>query len=161
MAIHASGIKPVDAIGHLALRGCHSVADLQLSGIFWQYGVEVAGGLRDAAGQQGRADRQSDRRAQHWIEYGIFAFVFLTAIATAMAAWYTRRQWESAVDNGHRQLRAYVFPEQANLVSSGKENQGAIALEPLGLLHHAVSLDLEDLQPSGGRMRFSAQLGCR
>jgi hypothetical protein len=56
---------------------------------------------------------------RHWIEYGIFAFVFLTAIATAMAAWYTRRQWESAVDNGHRQLRAYVFPEQANLVWQG------------------------------------------
>jgi hypothetical protein len=55
---------------------------------------------------------------RHWIEYGIFVFVFLTAIATAMAAWYTRRQRESAVDNGHRQLRAYV-PEQANLVWQG------------------------------------------
>jgi hypothetical protein len=31
MAIHASGIKPVDAIRHSALRRCHSVADLQLS----------------------------------------------------------------------------------------------------------------------------------
>ena len=42
-----------------------------------------------------------------------------------MAAWYTRRQWESAVDNGHRQLRAYVFPEQANLVWQGTANPTA------------------------------------
>jgi hypothetical protein len=30
--------------------------------------------------------------SRHWIEYGIFVFVFLTAMATAIAAWYTRRQ---------------------------------------------------------------------
>jgi hypothetical protein len=53
---------------------------------------------------------------KHWIEYGVFAFVFITAIATATAAWYTRREWESSVDNGRRQLRAYVFPDQANLI---------------------------------------------
>jgi hypothetical protein len=56
---------------------------------------------------------------RHWIEYGVFAFVFITAIATATAAWYTRKEWQSSVDNGHRQLRAYVFPEQANLVWQG------------------------------------------
>jgi hypothetical protein len=56
---------------------------------------------------------------RHWIEYGVFAFVFITAIATATAAWYTRKEWESSVDNGHRQLRAYVFPDQANLVWQG------------------------------------------
>ena len=44
----------------------------------------------------------------------MFAFVLITAMATAAAAWYTRKQWESTADNGHRQLRAYVFPEQAN-----------------------------------------------
>src|ERR1700679_2708763 len=54
--------------------------------------------------------------ARHWIEYAVLSFVFVTAIATATAAWYTRREWESSVDNGHRQLRAYVFPDQANLV---------------------------------------------
>jgi hypothetical protein len=56
---------------------------------------------------------------RHWIEYGVFAFVLITAVATATAAWYTRREWESSVDNGHRQLRAYVFPDQANLVWGG------------------------------------------
>jgi hypothetical protein len=56
---------------------------------------------------------------KHWIEYGVFAFVFITAIATATAAWYTRREWESSVDNGRRQLRAYVFPDQANLIWQG------------------------------------------
>lgn len=56
---------------------------------------------------------------RHWIEYGVFAFVILTAIATATAAWYTRREWESSVDNGHRQLRAYVFPDQAKILWQG------------------------------------------
>jgi hypothetical protein len=56
---------------------------------------------------------------RHWIEYGVFAFVLITAMATTTAAWYTRKQWESTADNGHRQLRAYVFPEQANLVWQG------------------------------------------
>jgi hypothetical protein len=56
---------------------------------------------------------------RHWIEYGVFAFVIITAVATATAAWYTRREWESSADNGRRQLRAYVFPDQANLVWGG------------------------------------------
>src|ERR1700733_10969011 len=56
---------------------------------------------------------------RHWIEYGVLAFVIITAVATAMAAWYTRKEWQSSVDNGHRQLRAYVFPDQANLVWQG------------------------------------------
>jgi hypothetical protein len=65
--------------------------------------------------------------ARHWLEYGIFAFVVVTAVATAMAAWYTRREWESSVDNGHRQLRAYVFPDQASFVWQG--NAKPIAAE--------------------------------
>jgi hypothetical protein len=56
---------------------------------------------------------------RHWLEYGVFAFVFITAIATATAAWYTRRESETAAENGRRQLRAYVFPNQANLVWQG------------------------------------------
>jgi hypothetical protein len=56
------------------------------------------------------------REARHWLEYGVFVFVVFTAMATATAAWYTRREWESSVDNGHRQLRAYIFPDQANLI---------------------------------------------
>jgi len=56
---------------------------------------------------------------KHWIEYGVFAFVVITAIATATAAWYTRRESETAAENGRRQLRAYVFPDQANLIWEG------------------------------------------
>jgi hypothetical protein len=56
---------------------------------------------------------------KHWIEYGVFAFVVITAIATAIAAWYTRKESETAAENGRRQLRAYVFPDQANLVWQG------------------------------------------
>jgi hypothetical protein len=56
---------------------------------------------------------------RHWLEYGVFIFVIITAIATATAAWYTRREAMSSVDNGRRQLRAYVFPDQANLVWQG------------------------------------------
>jgi hypothetical protein len=56
---------------------------------------------------------------KHWIEYGVFAFVVITAIATATAAYYTRKESETAAENGRRQLRAYVFPDQANLVWQG------------------------------------------
>jgi hypothetical protein len=49
----------------------------------------------------------------------VFAFVVVTAIATATAAWYTRKGSESTAENGRRQLRAYVFPDQANLVWQG------------------------------------------
>lgn len=59
------------------------------------------------------------REPRHWIEYGVFAFVIVTAMATATAAWYTRAQWETSLDNGRRQLRAYVFPDQANLIWEG------------------------------------------
>lgn len=59
------------------------------------------------------------REARHWIEYGVFLFVIITAVATVTAAWYTRKEWQSTTDNGRRQLRAYVFPDQANLVWQG------------------------------------------
>jgi hypothetical protein len=49
----------------------------------------------------------------------VFAFVLITAIATATAAWYTRREWQTSLDNGRRQLRAYVFPDQATLLWAG------------------------------------------
>jgi hypothetical protein len=49
----------------------------------------------------------------------VFGFVFITAVATAMAAYYTREEWLTSVDNGRRQLRAYVFPAQANLSWEG------------------------------------------
>jgi hypothetical protein len=56
---------------------------------------------------------------RHWLEYGVFGFVFITAVATAMAAYYTREEWLTSVDNGRRQLRAYVFPAQATLSWQG------------------------------------------
>jgi hypothetical protein len=56
---------------------------------------------------------------RHWLEYGVFVFVIITAMATATAAWYTRREAMSSVDNGRRQLRAYVFPDEANLIWQG------------------------------------------
>jgi hypothetical protein len=43
----------------------------------------------------------------HWIEYGVFAFGIIIAMAAATVAWYTRREWESSFDSGRRQLRAY------------------------------------------------------
>jgi hypothetical protein len=72
--------------------------------------------------------------ARHWLEYGVFAFVVVTAMATATAAWYTRKEWQSSVDNGHRQLRAYVFPEQANLVwqGTGKPTVAEIVIKNSG-----------------------------
>jgi hypothetical protein len=56
---------------------------------------------------------------RHWLEYGVFGFVFITALATSMAAYYTREEWLTSLDNGRRQLRAYVFPEQASLSWEG------------------------------------------
>ncbi len=70
-------------------------------------------------GDEGGRFPKVTAEARHWIEYGVFAFVIVTAMATATAAWYTRKEWQSSVDNGHRQLRAYVFPDQANLVWQG------------------------------------------
>ena len=70
-----------------------------------------------AEGDDGARHSKVTWEERHWIEYGVFAFVLITAMATA--AWYTRKQWESTADNGHRQLRAYVFPEQANLIWQG------------------------------------------
>jgi hypothetical protein len=70
-------------------------------------------------GDEGSPSSKVTTEARHWIEYGVFAFVIVTAMATATAAWYTRKEWQSSVDNGRRQLRAYVFPDQANLVWQG------------------------------------------
>jgi hypothetical protein len=74
----------------------------------------VAGGEND----HGPRPRVSGE-PRHWIEYGVFVFVIITAIATATAAWYTRREAMSTADNGRRQLRAYVFPDQASLIWGG------------------------------------------
>jgi hypothetical protein len=67
----------------------------------------------------GRPNPRITGEPRHWIEYGVFVFVVITAVATATAAWYTRREAMSSVDNGRRQLRAYVFPDQASLIWGG------------------------------------------
>jgi hypothetical protein len=69
--------------------------------------------------EQAPARAKITTEARHWLEYGVFIFVIVTAVATATAAWYTRKEWESSVDNGRRQLRAYVFPDDANLIWQG------------------------------------------
>ena len=72
---------------------------------------------RKEDGETPRSRIKHDPR--HWLEYGVFTFVVVTAIATATAAWYTRKASETTAENGRRQLRAYVFPDQANLVWQG------------------------------------------
>jgi len=55
---------------------------------------------------------------KHWIEYGC-SHSSLSPQSRPTAAWYTRRESETAAENGRRQLRAYVFPDQANLILEG------------------------------------------
>jgi hypothetical protein len=51
---------------------------------------------------------QANAEPKHWLEYAIFVFVIATAIATSIAAYYTRQQWLTAEDQERRSLRAYV-----------------------------------------------------
>ncbi len=46
---------------------------------------------------------------KHPLDWAIAIFLLFTLIATSIAACYTKRQWETAVDNEQRQVRAYVF----------------------------------------------------
>jgi hypothetical protein len=50
--------------------------------------------------------RRTDKR--HPLEWAIAFMLFGTLVATAFAACYTKKQWETAVDNEQRSLRAYV-----------------------------------------------------
>lgn len=58
-----------------------------------------------------------ERERKHWLEYAIFAFVILTAAATAAAAWYARQQSLIAADTEQRQLRAYVVVTAARFAT--------------------------------------------
>ena len=106
---------------------------------------------------------QFKREARHWLEYGVFVFVVFTAMATATAAWYTRREWESSVDNGHRQLRAYIFPDQANLVwQTSKPMVAEIIIKnsgqtPAYRLSTATAVTIGD-NPLQGDLRVPAML---
>jgi hypothetical protein len=46
--------------------------------------------------------------SKHWLEYLVFLFVLISAIATSCAAYYTAKQYEISVDSEQRQLRAYI-----------------------------------------------------
>jgi hypothetical protein len=61
----------------------------------------------------------------HWIEYGVFAFVIITAMATATVAWYTPREWESSVDSGAASC-APTF-SRTNLIWQGTPKRPAAA----------------------------------
>jgi hypothetical protein len=89
--------------------------------------------MPDKVHEDTRISRITDE-PRHWLEYGVFAFVVVTAIATATAAWYTRKESETAAENGRRQLRAYVFPDQANLLWQGtaKPTQAEIGIKNSG-----------------------------
>jgi hypothetical protein len=52
--------------------------------------------------------KNNPKEGKHWLEYAIFGFVVITAVATAAAACYTRNQWLTAEDTKVRQLRAYL-----------------------------------------------------
>jgi hypothetical protein len=79
----------------------------------------VGGTRRGPGDDEAKSASAVTGEPRHWIEYGVLAFVIITAVATVMAAWYTRREWQSLVDNGRHQLRAYVFPDHAELVWGG------------------------------------------
>jgi hypothetical protein len=70
---------------------------------------------------------------KHWLEYAIFLFVIITAVATSYAACYTRKQWEVASDQERRQLRAYAFVEKAAVTLSGNALKGIVDLKNAGL----------------------------
>jgi hypothetical protein len=47
-------------------------------------------------------------RKKHHLYLVIALLLLLTLIATGIAACYTKKQWETAVDNEHNSLRAYI-----------------------------------------------------
>jgi hypothetical protein len=88
---------------------------------------------------RGEADQPPARHYQkkakpepkHWLEYAIFIFVIGTALATGAAAYYTRQQWLTAVDQEKRSLRAYVSFDAATPFHFDSEKM-AFTLENFG-----------------------------
>jgi hypothetical protein len=77
---------------------------------------------------------------KHWLEYAIFLFVVATAVATGLAAWYTRQQWltmegQLAVtrDTEIRQLRAYLHVGHTPLIASDRKNGAIISINHAGV----------------------------
>jgi hypothetical protein len=57
---------------------------------------------------QADPDERKNRIKKHPLEWAIAILLLFTLIATSIAACYTKKQWETAVDNEHKSLRAYV-----------------------------------------------------
>ena len=66
------------------------------------------GGGKGGAPNAGTPQGSLKREGKHPLEWMIFGFVVLTFLATATAAWYTRKQWTTAEDAERRSLRPYV-----------------------------------------------------
>ncbi len=81
-----------------------------------------------AAADKGNANGE----AKHWLEYAIFIFVIITAIATSAAAWYTRQQWITAGDVEERQLRAYVTADSADISVTALKISATISIKNSG-----------------------------
>ena len=83
----------------------------------------MSGRNEHSAAQSGDNQHHASRESKHPLEYAIFFFVVLTAIATGIAACYTRNQWITADDAEKRQLRAYLSARVA-------EGEGVYDLTP-------------------------------
>src|ERR1700730_11509321 len=70
----------------------------------------------------------------NWLEYLIFPFVVITAVATTCAARYTYKQWLTADDTEKRSLRAYAFANQIGIkdFSSGNHASGGVIIRTMG-----------------------------
>lgn len=72
-----------------------------------------------------RADREKDKpkyERKHPLEYLIFLFVIISALATGAAAFFTYKQWLVATDVEERQLRAYVHFAPGDLYTSNESD---------------------------------------
>lgn len=61
----------------------------------------------------------TESKPKHWLEYGIFIFVVVTALCTGAAAWHTRNQWIVADETMRVANRAYVSSTDFQLVNYG------------------------------------------
>jgi hypothetical protein len=64
----------------------------------------------------------ADAAKKHPLEWAIAFLLFGTLVATAFAAFYTKKQWETATDTEQRSLRAYVMPTQATITIDDSNN---------------------------------------